>query len=647
MFSLSTSPVFFQRIGLLLLTAQFSLFVFALPPFHTGVWVQTEPVVLALYGFAALTGLWLALGAAKKWLIAQPANALWNGMLLWTLWQLVATLFASSPYRSWFGPPQTGEGAAWHVAALLNFMLATALWQELRWRRMLLWVASGNIVILSLLYTLDQPDIARHHLLDSWTPVQYPAHLAFYVGYVWIAATSTLVTKNWRTKIASVLAMVIVLWVSKNQSAQILLGGGLVVCMLGFAPKAYFRDYFYRFMLSAGCILPLMWVIFSVWMGQHPLLYDKDSALGSRIVLNQVAVATMMKEPSRWLVGDGWGGFADAIFNNILVNGIEVYQHGTRLPNCSMVDGGAYHSHSQPLEALMSSGILGLLLWLAIPLLALRSMSGHHLRLAGPMLVGLNALGFFWFQIAECVPFQMLALASIAQSSSKRSHRRWPAMVLVAASLVMAFSAMQQASVLQYTKRMEDMVSGDSQSQVAMDWLINDARNGSDRLRSVAPVFMAKFINSPSGVQQTNGIAAFMNLTSNIMNLTSSLAQHPSVSPQVTYLELLLPHYLLAESEKKPLLPNALLDIHQTIPEAALHVARKSPLRDDLASPLLDNIDSYFKTPEAQIDFLKQLLAIAPNHRGALWVLGHKTNDEAMIERAKALGVAKVFPVQE
>lgn len=629
MFSLSTSPVFFQRIGLLLFTAQFSLFVFALPPFHAGVWVQTEPVVLALYGFAALTGLWLALGITKEWLAAQPPNALWNVMLVWTLWQLVTTLLASSPYRSWFGPPQTGEGAAWHVATLLNFMLAYPLWQELRWRRVLLLAAAGNIAVLCLLYILDQPDIARHHSLQSWTPVQFPAHLAFYAGYLWIAATSTLATKNWHIKTASVIAMAIVLWVSKNQSAQIILGGGLVVCMLGFAPKAYFRDYFYRFMLSAGCVLPLMWIIFSVWMEQHPLLYNKESALGSRIVLNQVAMATMIQEPSRWLVGDGWGGFADAIFNNILVNGIEVYQHAMRLPNCTMIDGGAYHSHSQPLEALLSSGLVGFLLWLAIPLAALRTMSGHQLRLAGPMLVGITALGFLWFQIAECVAFQAFALASLAKQPHKPNHSKWPSIAFIAASVMMLFSAIQQASVLQYPKRMEDMISGNEQSKAATDWLVQDATRGSDRLRSVAPVFMAKLIKE----KQANGIAA-------IMNLTTSLAQLPPVSPQITYLELLLSHYLLAET-------NTLVNTHQIIPKAILHVARKSPLRDDLTSPMLETIDSYFKTSEEQMVFLKQLLAIAPNHRGALWVLGHKTNDETMIERAKALGVEKVFPVQD
>ena len=78
-----------------------------------------------------------------------------------------------------------------------------------------------------------------------------------------------------------------------------------------------------------------------------------------------------------------------------------------------MVDGHTFHSHSQPLEALLSLGLPGLILWFALPLLGAeiyrRPVSGGWRRCWWRI----NALSFFWFQLPICMPYQALAWTAL------------------------------------------------------------------------------------------------------------------------------------------------------------------------------------------------------------------------------------------
>ena len=49
-------------------------------------------------------------------------------------------------------------------------------------------------------------------------------------------------------------------------------------------------------------------------------------------------------------------------------------------PNVSLVDGGAFHSHNEPMENLLSLGVTGLLLWFAIPMALILYLTWHRSR---------------------------------------------------------------------------------------------------------------------------------------------------------------------------------------------------------------------------------------------------------------------------
>jgi hypothetical protein len=87
-----------------------------------------------------------------------------------------------------------------------------------------------------------------------------------------------------------------------------------------------------------------------------------------------------------------------------------------------------------------------------------------------------------------------------------------------------------------------------------------------------------------------------------------------------------------------------------------VQLARRAPLRDDQATPFLLMLPHLYEgQTDRQIAILQRLLAVAPDHRGALWVLGGLLRTQpgremeglVLQRRAAALGVERVYPVTD
>jgi hypothetical protein len=83
------------------------ILIFSLPPFHTGIWPQSEPVAAALHGVGAIAGLGLALALIGGSRVAtaalfHPFTLLPLALVAWSLALLPAIRI---PLLSWFGTP--------------------------------------------------------------------------------------------------------------------------------------------------------------------------------------------------------------------------------------------------------------------------------------------------------------------------------------------------------------------------------------------------------------------------------------------------------------------------------------------------------------------------------------------------------------
>jgi hypothetical protein len=111
--------------GTLVLTLGFFIYVLALRPFAFGIWFQSEPVTTSLLALGALAApCLLALeltGHPVADVLARPPVQLLTAFVLWSA---LASTLQSFPARSWFGPPEIGEGVFAFLALLLLTILA-------------------------------------------------------------------------------------------------------------------------------------------------------------------------------------------------------------------------------------------------------------------------------------------------------------------------------------------------------------------------------------------------------------------------------------------------------------------------------------------------------------------------------------------
>jgi len=566
-----------------------------------------------------------------------------------------------------------GEGAGWHSAFLILMLTACPLWQIVSYRRILLNLASAAILVQALLHWLYPLSEEYRYIPGSWTPGTYPSYIAFMVGYVWLAwaVQGALHTPRGRSVLA--LCALLALYASRNASGMTLLGSAavlsvLVLALMRFRPvqRMLTPTPALRGAVVLLCLLPLGWYGFSAYfttlhsytdnIGPLAMLSDKDGSLGSRIVLNQIGMSAMHHEPARWLIGNGWGGFTDDVFKYVLVDDIHVFEAGERAPNNLMVDSHTFHSHSQPLEALLALGLPGMALWFALPMLLLWSLPTGLFWYCAPMLLGLTVLPFLWFELAQCVPYRALGFAALYIACAQHfqtqpsPHARRYLAGLLCGMLAMGWSAWEQKQAIAYGMELREAAHALPVEDFDSEWIASDLRRGGDRLRS-SMTFHAKWLTLKSGIDglDDNDRGWY----TQFMQVAQEAATSPGTTARVALLDTWMKYNLLA-SYDDPVFAETRLEVISSLADSVMNLARIAPLRDDLASAFLLNLPAITEGDEQrQLTILNQFLAIAPDHRGALWVLGgllskmpeREAEGKALRKKAAALGVERVYPV--
>ncbi len=673
MVRLISEHTLYARTGLGLFLLQFFIFAGALPPFQYGIWAQTEPVLLALYVGAVLNALWCLYGLKIGALKVAFASPLWVVLGAWLLWQSLTSLAAVNPWRSWLGSPELGEGVAFYSVFMLLIMVATALWQVSRYRQRMLIMAAVVIAVHCLLFALCPLGSDGRYIVGSWRPSTWAAYVAFMAGYLWIAFGLMPQRRTRMVSIAVIVGMINALVISHNASAMLLLGAAMTISAIAMGIRTRcFRRFFYpsrtwRVVAMVACVLPLGWVGFSIAfpdiepyaraIPSLSFLYDKNGSLGSRVSMNRMAVEALSHEPRLWLVGNGWGAFSDITFAYALISGVHLFSNGVMNPNSELINGYAYHSHNEPLEVLLSVGLVGMMLWLLIPIVAIGSIPRRCFWWCVPMLVGLVWVSNVWFELAQCLPFKVLAMAAIA-SVPRSDGKTWRVPVkalslgVMCIVLIAGWAGVQYWHFMRYEMQLRDAAHALPYEDYTQEWVEQDIRLGGDRLRNSAEFFsswiMLKDKNQRLDDNDRGWYARFI-----------EAARHASESPLVVGYTLTLEMKLyyravmgITAPAFNPLKASIMSDMYL----ALLRLTMKAPQRDDLTAPILMDLALFTADqPQRQIDLLNELLSIAPNNRGALWVLGgllrHVSGREAegldMQRKAASLGVERVYPVTD
>ena len=382
-----------------------------------------------------------------------------------------------------------------------------------------------------------------------------------------------------------------------------------------------------------------------------------NNSLLSRALMNQVGLSTLEHEPLRWLIGDGWGRFADDNSKYAMVSGVHAFKDGQQQPNWGLLNSPAFHAHDMAMEELLSLGALGMLLWLALPIVALMTMPRAKFWWQAPILTGITMVQAFWFFIPHVMAYQALSWAVLAsgwrrqvQSALPSRCLRWLAVPCGLLSMGMVCTASAQWQAMEYGQRLSIAVRQAPAGDTSTQWLLGDIARGGDRFSSAAWFYSGWIQDRIAEQALTERDVQWYIL---LMKASHEAAQSPAAGARLLLLDLWL-HNLTFMLVDNGALSAVRPWAKETMQEAVVMASKAAPLREDMSAAFLYSIDDFTSgDPQRALAVLDKILAVAPQHRSALWVKGQhllrdpQTRQEglSLMRSAIALGVQDVYPV--
>ncbi len=700
MIKFNSAANWFRRGGLGLYLCNLFVFVVCLPLFHMGTWIQVEPTMLVMFITSFLGCIWLTIGLAKKWLVIEPpVHPLITILCCWAGWQILTAAFADNPLISWLGPPQQGEGAAFHVMLVLTVFLGMPLWGEECYRKKLLTAAAISVCIMAFLHfdtrmiydPMANTDDAYnfYHESNPYTPFNWPHYLAFIVSWLWIAYASSPATRSRVRDAVFIVIFIVVLAISNNKTAYLLLfsmflGAGFVLLLQNSNKRQSWLEPVkaWKILAVLGIVLPLGWIVASQYynFGETAYVYKdakkhiagckteymllcKHIDLTERAVFNKVVWDSLKDDPYSIVFGKGWGSFASDLFKYDMLDGLHSYVDGIYSPNLENISGFVknnydFHSHNQSASALHSSGVVGLLLFTAIPLVAILYLDSALFWWCVPVLLGVNAVGSFWFFVPQVMPFQALGLialisgrASVRQKEQTISPRFVLAPAIIMCLLAASVVAQGDAIIYGVTFWQLKFAKVTPEHPDNIEWMKEDINRGGVRLLFYSIDYLEKLTEKiAAGTATKNDRDWYRDFL--------NASRYMGTSPQATaFLRILEPEFsmrlLFAFKTPSPL-DELKSEVSGNIVASIVRISESAPQREDFIAPFLINLGSFTGNDIAkQRSILEQILAVAPQHRSALWLLGGiyenipslRDKGIAMKKQAALLGVDRVYPV--
>jgi len=653
--------------GLAIACLQISSFIFGLPWLQMGIWLQVEPMMLAHYAISALALIWVWLAARRNIIQLPSHHPLWWVLIAWLAWQVISVLFSPSPWRAWLGAANTGEGTGWWLALSAQTLLIAVLWPQPLCRRWLFAAASLTLLYLSAVHAIwyDENMIKENN--NPWLPNPWPDYMAFMVGFLWVALLVSKEAHRQRMLVLTIALGLATLLSSHNTTGIALLS--LAICLsILYHASPWLQQWLkpsasWRIAACLSCLLPIGWYGYSFYYehsnelgyaGQASFLAAKDEGMGSRLVLNQVAISSLMHEPSRLLLSHGFGSFSDDLLKYGLVDGLATFRGEERRPNWFLLDGTSHHSHSQPLEALLSFGLVGLVLWLAVPITMLLTLPASSFWRCAPLISALTALSYVWFQIPHVIGFHALAMGAIigqcTQRKTPRSRRSIRDLWLPAGALVLIISAWMQWQMIRYAEQLMGAINTLRCDTLTQDFIMQDLPRGGMHLNETAIKFILSAVRYGKDAPP-----AVSTCYEKLFDASMASWNTPATGGLIRVLSLNM-HYELFLSLPSPIFDGLRKTAYQTIEEMSIRFTRYAPLRDDKITPFLMNLENYSKGSDAvTFRVLDQILIAAPNHRPALWLMGEflmkdpnsRSAGMEMKKEAVRAHVERVFPISE
>lgn len=395
-----------------------SLILLAHPFFALGVWSDTQTMVAALYAAAALCLAGIAVSAGSSRLARRAAlhPAVLVPLAL-ALWSLCAAPLADQPWRSVFGPAQSGQGGLWYVA--LSAITASAL--MIRpfhglWVAVLTILSVSSVIAAVLgLQGLNWlfPWLADNGMAPSVRLLQFNEYLSYPAMGLAVAALARWREGGGKSALIFGTVALLLLFVSRNRTAWLSLPFILCLCLLG---RTWLSSQARTGMIVAMAVLVAGSAIFLLVAAASEGV-TPDNPLWSRGIILRSLFPFLGDGGWPWVAGRGWGAVPDEMIRHLPASGIRLFAS-----EWGGIERDIFHSHNAGIEAFLSTGMPGLALAVLLPLAVLAG-GARHRWLAAALALSWTVLDSFWFMIPASLPAIALGMAAVA--GIPRPSGRW------------------------------------------------------------------------------------------------------------------------------------------------------------------------------------------------------------------------------
>ena len=650
------------------------------PQFEFGIWGQTEPVLIGLHFSAALAAVSLAvtLWSTKKiGILAGSPIVLFP--LVVALWSFMVGFTHDFPSLSWFGSPEQGEGFLLYLE-LGIFAASASIVIKFRLARYLVAVSAIVVTCIVTILTIRFIDGSG----SFFVPLFFSDYLGFSGIYVVAIAATYLRGTNRLILIAGVILGLVVVIYSQNRAAW---GLVFIAAPILALTGLFLSKYVSSKKLRGTAALAIVLLVFVITAGLSTIDFrgytkmfeyaasieridapqgrsSRDayktfnmrlhSLLGSqesRQHLHVMSLEAIKAKPETLALGQGWGLFKRHFASNLPLDWVKLRDDDPALikneewllsGHWDAVNRVDFSSHNGYVDALLSVGIIGLLLVLGITVALPLWCRKKFIILAGT--VGFMSAGLQtqWFQVPQVLPLFALALGGFTAPVNFR--RDFPRVKKLAPWFLLGIAFLLGTSGLVATKfisyayyyspNMKESISTKDGKLVCLNYFEDQGRGGdhlTHRLRAISDLVKdkirkSKYINAETRKEMLllgSPQAPFDNISLNIMR--GAVCSSESYIDRGAALSLLISAlnvradfaFLDLPNELKPLV-NKLM---KTWGWRVRELVSRAPTRTDLAAPYLLFL---LKTgDEARFANLSNsLFALNPDDPIALWFSG-------------------------
>lgn len=420
------------------LGASFFLFVLSLPQIGIGIWPQSELSVAGLHLSAALCTLGLlitALGHNRmicSYVLTNPLVILPAAIAFISF---IFMPFYDLPVRHLTGSPKSGEGLIWWLdwAAITAASILTARILPLKYM-------IGVIAVIALILNIGLT-FSYEYFKAPTAPFYFPDFLALPVISLFVLFQAFFKPKSRMLWLLFYAAIIVLLWLAKNQAAILYGLIGIPVLALLWSSRLTARKKIGLSMaaLIAAALCALGLVFTLVMMAGDEGFYRLETIQSVRTALSrgyliEMALGPLLDNPATLLTGTGWGTYTEHVVRHLPAKEwIDLTIEGRQWDG---VTWNHFHSHNIFIETLFSIGLPGLITLCAF-ILVIPFIAKNSQKLPGTVLAGgWVSVGSFWFLFPLNVPYMAYALGLLARPKRLFRPQKTARRIIMAVLLV-------------------------------------------------------------------------------------------------------------------------------------------------------------------------------------------------------------------